>query len=122
MPDVNTACPAHLDDSSTALMIGIIVSIFIVGIFFRSPVSAFLPFLMFIFSYKGSINKSQQAHIISMEKSYSSKISMLVGVVEYINNAPSVTITMITMTFFLLFKTTWAAFISIVRSIIRLLQ
>ncbi|HII82753.1 MAG TPA: MMPL family transporter [Ferroplasma sp.] len=33
-----------------ALMIGIIVSIFIVGIFFRSPVSAFLPFLMFIFS------------------------------------------------------------------------
>ena len=38
------------------------------------------------------------------------KISMFVGVVEYINNAPSVTITMITMTFFLLFKTTWATF------------
>jgi RND superfamily putative drug exporter len=33
-----------------ALMIGIIVSILIVGIFFRSPVAAFLPFLMFVFS------------------------------------------------------------------------
>ena len=30
--------------------------------------------------------------------------------IYFINNAPSVTITMITMTFFLLFKTTWATF------------
>ncbi len=33
-----------------ALIIGIIISIFIVGIFFRSPVAAFLPFLIFVFS------------------------------------------------------------------------
>ncbi len=33
-----------------ALVIGIIISISIVGIFFRSPVAAFIPFLIFIFS------------------------------------------------------------------------
>jgi RND superfamily putative drug exporter len=33
-----------------ALIIGIIISILIVGIFFRSPVAAFLPFLIFVFS------------------------------------------------------------------------
>ena len=33
-----------------ALIIGIIISIIIVGLFFRSPVAAFLPFLIFVFS------------------------------------------------------------------------
>jgi RND superfamily putative drug exporter len=33
-----------------ALIIGIILSIIIVGLFFRSPVAAFLPFLIFVFS------------------------------------------------------------------------
>ncbi len=33
-----------------ALVIGIIVSIIIVGLFFRSPLAAFLPFLIFVFS------------------------------------------------------------------------
>jgi RND superfamily putative drug exporter len=33
-----------------ALIIGIIVSIFIVGLYFRSPLTAFLPFLIFVFS------------------------------------------------------------------------
>ncbi|WP_337859961.1 MMPL family transporter [Ferroplasma sp.] len=46
----NQLASESLHGMIVALVIGIIVSIFIVGLFFRSPVAAFLPFLMFVTS------------------------------------------------------------------------
>ena len=46
----NQLATESLHGMIVALIIGIIVSIIIVGLFFRSPVTAFLPFLIFVFS------------------------------------------------------------------------
>ncbi|MCL4348652.1 MAG: MMPL family transporter [Candidatus Thermoplasmatota archaeon] len=46
----NQLASESLHGMVVALIIGIIVSIIIVGLFFRSPVTAFLPFMIFVFS------------------------------------------------------------------------
>ena len=68
----NQLATESLHGMIVALIIGIIVSIIIVGLFFRSPVTAFLPFLIFVFSavISAGINGLLYKYIFHTTKSF----------------------------------------------------